>query len=223
MRTRFLLPGVGSTRVYVAFFALAGVFAGIGLAVAWFQAGFSMILGCVVLSLFGAVSAFVISQGIACLFLHATDKKIWALLCAALWVLFGFLSGQIVLCAATVFLFCFAGFTGPYSRRRTPTGRQILSEVYGLRHHIRTLHRKDRVAPDNPDYFYQLLPWALAFGSEDALAKAFKNHALPECTFLSAPPSATRTPALFASFLHSLIFRMDERRKNLIFEQILPH
>lgn len=218
-RRSFFKGSFGSTRVYCLFFAAAGMFAGIGIASAWLLSGFLMVLCTALLAIFGFVSAILIQNGIAVLFLHRTDQKVYALFSILCWLLLGYFSGNFLFSLVVIGLEVFAGFTGPYAGRRTRAGRQTLSELYGLRRQIRAIRSGKLSLRTNTDYFYQLLPFALAFGMEETLAKAFSDHPLPDCAFLHGASLPGKGALQFAAYLKSVVNAMDERRRNLFFER----
>lgn len=217
---RHFRPGTGRREIYGFLFLAVAFFGGLSLASLWFLTGFARILGSVVLSLFGLFSGYLIQRGMASLLLHSTDRKVLALLSVAAWVLLGALSGQMVLCLVIAGSQIFAGLTGPYSGRRNATGRQAAAELLGLRLHIVRMHRKDSVSPDNPDYFYQLLPFALALGVDGPFARCFSDRNLPDCTFLQVGRTGHQNAVQFASTLRQTVSAMDERRKTLASERI---
>lgn len=216
----YFVRSLGRTNVYCLLFALAGMFAGIGVGSAWFLTGFKMVFFSVLFGVFGLVSAYLIQNAVAVLWLDRTDKKIYGAIAIVLWVLLAFQSRQYSLCLVTVALELLSGFTGPYAGKRTAAGKQRLRELYGLRRQIRRMKPGSVFGGDNPDYFYQLLPYALAFGLEDRLAKAFNEQNLPDCTFLRGGTSPRQGAVQFAAYLKAMVSAMDERRRNLLYERI---
>lgn len=76
------------------------------------------------------------------------------------------------------------GILGYNSNRRTEIGNTWLGECLGFRHFIKTaeLNQLNTLIEENPDYYYNILPYAYALGLTDQWAKHFEGIAL-------SPPS----------------------------------
>ncbi len=99
-------------------------------------------------------------------------------------------SAIITLCAAFV-------------RKRTEQGNAWMGKILGLRNFI-ILAEKDRLeklAAENPSYFYSILPYAYVLGITDIWIKNFEGIALQPPTWYYG--HGTFTPVLFASSFHN--------------------
>ncbi|WP_324822672.1 DUF2207 domain-containing protein [Sinanaerobacter sp. ZZT-01] len=65
-------------------------------------------------------------------------------------------------------------------KRRTQYSVQLMGKILGFKEFIRTaeLDRIKRLAEDNPNYFYHVLPYAYVFGLSDIWAKKFESIAV---------------------------------------------
>ena len=70
-------------------------------------------------------------------------------------------------------------------RQRSTYGNELLGKVVGLRDFILTAEkdRLDMLAKENPTIFYDILPYAYAFGITDVWSEHFKDMELEPCTW----------------------------------------
>lgn len=75
-----------------------------------------------------------------------------------------------------------------FMKKRTPYGNEMLGKVTGLREFIRVAEedRLKALQEEDPMYFYNILPYAYAFGLTNVWNDHFKNIAIPDCTFYSS-------------------------------------
>ncbi len=61
-------------------------------------------------------------------------------------------------------------------------GRQILGHLLGLKRFIEVAEKKrlEKMVEENPEYFYQILPYAYVLGVSDKWIKQFENIAVPQ-------------------------------------------
>ena len=61
-------------------------------------------------------------------------------------------------------------------------GRQVLGHLLGLRKFIKVAEkaRLEKMVEENPEYFYQILPYAYVLGVSDKWIKQFENIAVPQ-------------------------------------------
>ncbi|MDD6467904.1 MAG: DUF2207 domain-containing protein [Erysipelotrichaceae bacterium] len=89
----------------------------------------------------------------------------------------------------SLFMIGFAAFM----RRRSVYGNEMLGRVIGLREFILTAEkdRLDALVKENPMIFYDVLPFAYAFGISDIWNEHFKDLTIPECTWYYGPSDIT--------------------------------
>lgn len=61
-------------------------------------------------------------------------------------------------------------------------GRQVLGQLLGLKKFIEVAEKQrlEKMVEDNPEYFYQILPFAYVLGVSDKWIKQFENIAVPQ-------------------------------------------
>ncbi len=116
-----------------------------------------------------------------------------------------------------------AGILLAWGGRRTELGRQTLSQIAGLRHYLRRAdkHQLQTVCQTDPDYFFRLVPYAIALGADKAFAKRFGNKRLNGCPYLTTGMDGHLTALQWQEMLQKTLEAMDNRATKLPFEKII--
>lgn len=176
--------------------------------------------------LLAAVGAAAVWLGLdwAChLFLRGRRKLWMALGFACIWLLLWLLAGQFLLGLATVAALCLGGFLYAFGGRRTDHGRQYMAQVLGLRRYLCTVPREEltRICTQNPDYFFDLAPYALALGVGERFAKRFGKTRLTPCPYLSTGADENLTAAMWTANMQHALQAMDARSENMPLEKLI--
>lgn len=216
-------PGSGNPRILRILAAGIGVFGGMSLAIA--LGGDSILTGLLIflMCLAGGAASWIIQSGAACLFLHDKAKLWLGLGCCALWFILGAIAGEPGIAAGVVAAQVLFGTAAAYSGRRNPVGRQAMAQVLGLRRYLRTADpiQVQRIFQTNPEYFFSLAPYALAFGVEQDWAKRFGAVRLPGCPYLTTGMDGHRTALEWARLMRKAVSALEEKQKRLPYEQLL--
>ncbi|HRT81703.1 MAG TPA: DUF2207 domain-containing protein [Oscillospiraceae bacterium] len=88
--------------------------------------------------------------------------------------------GQPILAAVSILFSALSLFFATTMKRRTEQSRLWMSEILGLKEFIRAaeLDRIKMLVDENPEYFYNVLPFAYVFGLTDKWAEKFENIAI---------------------------------------------
>lgn len=91
----------------------------------------------------------------------------------------------------------------PLFRTYTEQGREWYGKILGLRKFMERAEksRLELLAAENPEYFYDILPFAYVLGVTDVWAKQFEDLALEPPGWYSGADIGTFTPVIFASQL----------------------
>ena len=104
--------------------------------------------------------------------------------------------------------------TGRHLRRLgRPPDLERLAD--GLRHYLTSIkHQTIQEELDrNPDYFFEMAPYALAMGAEDGFAKRFGRRIMPQCGYLEAGRSEKRTAREWAYLMRQTAEKLDNGAK----------
>ena len=105
-----------------------------------------------------------------------------------LWVIIYAISENTILLYSHSFTMLFGSIAliiiGHYSQKLSPTGHVLYERVLGFRHFMLTAEKDwiERLANDDPEFFYNKLPYALVLGVSRVWIGKFANH-------ITAPPN----------------------------------
>ena len=101
-------------------------------------------------------------------------------------LLLGFLSGQPLIPVCSILGQWALGFFAAYGGRRSDLGRHDSGQILGLRSYLKHLPRDgiNRLLNNDPDYFFNMAPYALALGVIRPYADAFGRRKMEDCPYL---------------------------------------
>jgi hypothetical protein len=164
----------------------------------------------------GVLCVWYVQEGLKDLHLGAGITLAVSLVCAAVMLTAGYLSGTLSYMAAAVAANALIGLLVARTGHRTETGNRTRDELLGLRRYMRRVSRTElmRIMRANPDYYYELAPYALAMGVDRQFAKRFGNLHLPRCVWLVTPDSDLHhTPQQWSVILRECVGAMDHLQK----------
>ncbi|MBE6925098.1 MAG: DUF2207 domain-containing protein [Ruminococcaceae bacterium] len=213
------LASSGNPYLYRGLCALGGVFSGVAIA-----GGFNPYSGVlsVLLGALAGVLALLIQNGGRYMPLRQQAPVKLALVGGALWLVLGIWSGQWLMALVQIVFQLLAGLALAYGGKRTDLGQQAQNQISGLRKHMRTVSKQElqRLLKSNPNYFYELAPYALALGLDKTFARRFARLRMPECTYLLQPGRGQLTATEWAALLRTTVNRLDARSKRLFWERL---
>ena len=74
----------------------------------------------------------------------------------------------------------------------------------------------------NPDYFFEMVPYAIALGVDGAFARQFGRHPQPPCPYLTEDRSPKRNTQDWAQYLRKVADMMDARQRKMQLEKFVP-
>ena len=211
------LGGLGGRVVFRGIAVLACTLCGAAMGQNTGLTGYWQIAAMMALAMAGSVVGWKIQSGTASLHLRSRDALRSALLCAGLWILAAMIFGRTRAGLVSVGIQAVAGVFAAWGGRRTRSGWQTACQLLGLRHYLTGMKRYqvqyelDR----NPDFFFEMAPYALAFGAEDGFAKRFGRRIMPQCGYLDAGRSEKRTAREWAYLMRQTAEKLDRGAKRL--------
>jgi len=178
----------------------------------------------IIFGILGAVTAWGIQGGMYKIHVRGKIPLYVGGVCGLFWIGLGIVSGQWVMALIVVAGQYLIGLLAAYGGRRSDLGMYNASQILGLRHFLRKLdaNKLERLLENNPDYFFDMLPLAIALGVDTKFAKAFGNMRMPECHYLLVSRNDKRTAAEWALIVRKIADRMDKRQRRLELEKWLP-
>lgn len=211
----------GSMKVFRLLCCVSQVFCGVCVAMNMTSILALQIMLSIILGVFGLVSAWQIQEIAYRTHLRGKTRVYIGLVCILIWIVLGILCGQwiIPLCAA-LGQFVMSYFAA-YGGRRSDIGRYNAGQILGLRHYLKRISKEDiqRLTKTDPDYFFNMAPYALSLGIIRPFAKNFGSRKLEQCPYLVTRVHGKRTAAEWAELMAQAADMMDARYRKMEIEK----
>ena len=174
-----------------------------------------------VLAVLGAVSGWFIQAGMYRLHLRFRIPVVISLVISLIWLGLGIWCGAWIIGLCSVLVELLAGLMAAYGGRRSELGRQNATQILGLRHYFKTVDRADlkRIQENDPEYFYNLLPYAMALGVDLAFARRFGNQKMGACPYFICGITNKLTAEEWTQFFRETAAILDLRWRRMEAEQ----
>ena len=141
--------------------------------------------------------------------------------CIVLWLILGILAGQVWIPLGSAVGQLLLGYFAAYGGRRSDLGRVSASQILGLRAYMKKIGKEEilRLNSIDPEYFFNMAPYALALGIVNPFAKCFAGRKLAPCPYLMCGIQSRRTAAEWAAILADTADRMDARQRRMQVER----
>ena len=171
-----------------------------------------------VLSLAGLVCSWNIQHWTHGVFLRQRYRLWLAISISVLWLVLGIVIGQFSLALLAVFIQVAAGFLAVLGGRRTEEGRTAMGQVLTLRRHLKKLTPRQiqQYCRDNPEFFFDYAPYAIALGCDRAFARLFGKSKLPRCPYIQASDTRSLTAMQWCQLMHHLLDSMTIRQRSVL-------
>lgn len=214
----------GNMKIFRGLACIAQIFCGICVAMNMTSNYVLGVVMAVILGIFGAVSAWLIQAVAYRTHLRGKVPVLIGLICMVIWIILGLLCGQVwipLCCVLGQWLF---GFLAAYGGRRSDLGRHDGGQVLGLRRYLKKLQGTEinRLTLNDPDYFFNMAPYALALGIINPYAKAFGRRKVGQCPYLITRVSGNRTAEEWGHLMADVADMMDMRSRQMQIERWIP-
>jgi len=216
-------PRSGSTKIFRLIASLMGVMGGAGLGLVLGRGAVLQVFLILLLGVLGGLSAWQIQKWASGLFLRRKKNLVLGLVLSTLWLIAFALSGQFAFGAGMVASLLAAGILLRWGGRRTEQGRQSAGEITSLH---RSLLRPDgkqlrALSQEDPEYFFRILPYAMALGADRVFAKVFGKQRLGECPYITGTSGSAMTAMQWCQLIRDTVSVMENRANRLASEQVL--
>ena len=199
-----------SIKIFRFLLAAAGLFSG---------ACFGIILGnmldygwffMLILAAVGLVCSWQIQFWPEGWLLHHHPRLWVAAVFSLLWLALGISVKQFPLSLGAVAIQVLGGFLASFGGRRTEDGRNAMGQILRLRRYFTKLTpaQVHQLSRNNPDVFFDLAPYALALGCDNALARRFGRERLPDCPYIQAADSRGLTAQQWSQLMRHMLSSM---------------
>lgn len=220
-RKTMMSPKCGNTRIFRILMCLMQLICGVCYAMNFTgKLGFQIIL-VPVLAVLGAVAGWFIQEGMYRLHLRFRTPLVISLVLSGAWLGLGAWCGQWLIGLIVTLVQLLAGLMLAYGGRRSPLGRQNATQILGLRHYFKTVDRADlkRIQENDPEYFYNQLPYAMALGVDMAFARRFGSQKMGSCPYFICGVTNKLTAEEWTRFFRETAYILDERWHRMEVEQ----
>ena len=185
-----------SEKLFRLLSALLGAFAGVAMGDTISTSHTWRPILMAVLGLLGLVLCWVIQEGMGDLHLRSRANLKLSIMASAVLMIVGGLCGCGGYALAALAFNLLAGIMAFYGGRRTDNGIRIYTEILGLRRYMRKASPQElqRILASNRNYYFELAPYALAFGLDKQFAAKFRDARLPACTWLTSGIDSRSAP-----------------------------
>ena len=170
-----------------------------------------------VLSFVGLICSWQIQLWTQGVFLHHRIRLWTALGMSVLWLILGLAIGQLSLALLSVSIQLIAGFLAAFGGRRSEDGKLAMGQVLSLRSHLSRLSSRkiQQYCQENPNYFFDMIPEAMAMGCDKAFARRFGKSRLPACPYIIASDTRGLTAAQWSQLMRQILDGMTARQRQM--------
>lgn len=213
----------GNTMVFRGLAAGIGLFGGVAIALAISAEALLLVPMILVLGVLGAVSGWYMQLWGTGLAVRDPLRLYTGLGIGAIWLLFSLACSVFSIGLWMVIGLLVAGLLLAWGGRRTEQGKLEVARIRGLRHYMRTAEKDDlrRLCQNDPDYFFELAPCAIALGMGSIFAQRFSGIHMENCPYLMTDVQTKRTAGEWIRLLEQMVNSMDARSRQLPWEQLL--
>ena len=213
----------GSMKVFRFIGAIAHGICGICLAMNLTVVPALQILLSIILFILGGFSAWTIQAGMYRIHMRYKMPLWLSLVQCLLWTLIGVWGGVWYIPLLSVLAQLLFGLMAAYGGRRSDVGRLNAGYVLGLRRYLKNLSEEEvlRLQHNDPDFFYNMAPYAMALGVDKQFAKSFGRKKLEQCPYFVCGIHSKMNAADWNRFLHEAMEILDFRQRRMLLDNLL--
>lgn len=180
------LPRSGNVKIFRVLCCCIQIFCAVCFAMNLSSYGVLQAILSIGLSILGIFCAWKIQAMFYHIHLRSRLPLIVGIAAGVLWLLAGLISGQILIALVVVLVQALAGFAAAYGGRRSDVGRTNISQILGLRKYLENIDKEEvvRMSRSDPDFFFNMAPYALALGVGKQFANQFGRKPMPVCPYI---------------------------------------
>ena len=213
----------GNVKIFRALACVCQIFCGICVAMNMTRALPLGILLSIILAPFGMISAWLIQDVAYRTHLRGKVPVLIGFVCLLIWIILGLLCGQLWIplgCSLGQWVY---GYFAAYGGRRSDLGRHDAGQVLGLRRFVKKLPKENisRFLRNDPDYYFNYAPYALAMGVINPYSRAFGQRKIDQCPYLITKVTDRRTAEEWGHILADTADMMDHKARQMQIEKWL--
>ena len=211
----------GNIKVFLFLNCAIQVFAGVCFAMNLTEQPLLQVILAVLLGALGLFTAWKVQAGMYQLHLRNKRPLILALAVGILWLVAGIIAGVFLIALLTLLVQAIAGLAAAYGGRRSVMGKQNMEQILGLRVFLKTISKEElaRLRKNDPEYFFNMAPYAMALGVDQAFAQRHSRKKLPPCPYLVTGRNGTHNAENWNRLLREAADLLDARYKRMEWEK----
>ena len=180
------LPSSGNVKVFRVLCCGIQIFCGICYAMSISAFPVLQVILSILFSIVGIFCAWKLQNIFYHIHLRSRLPLVIGIAAGLVWLLLGLLCGQIIVALIVVLVQCLAGFAAAYGGRRSDVGKTNVAQILGLRKYLKTIDKEEvvRMSRSDPDFFFNMAPYALALGVGKKFAGQFGRKPMPVCPYI---------------------------------------
>ena len=211
----------GNIKLFRALCCGSHIFAGINVGMNMSSIMAIQILLAVIFAILAAITGWYIQEAAYRTHIRGKLPVYVATAAVVLWIALGLLAGQVWIPLGSAIAQVLLGYFAAYGGRRSELGRASAAQILGLRAYMKSIGKEEisRLCNTDPEYFFNMVPYALAMGITHSFAKCFAGKKLAPCPYLMCGIRNRRTAAEWAAILADTADRMDARQRRMQLEK----
>ena len=214
-------PNSGNTRIFRMLACVSQVFCGICVAMNMTSSRFLQVVLAIVLGVFGLISAWQIHEVAYRTHLRGKTRVGIGLTFVLIWIILGVLCGQWMIPTVAAVAQWVIGYLAAYGGRRSDVGRHDAGQILGLRSYLKHISKSDihRLMKTDPEYFFNMAPFALALGIIYPFARNFGSMKMDQCPYLVTRVQGKRSAEEWAELIADTANLMDSKFRKMEVEK----
>ena len=210
-------PNSGNTKIFRGLGSIVHAICGVCIAMNLTTGAFLQVLLSIILVVMGAVSAWQIHEIAYRTHLRGKTRVYIGLVCFLLWIILGILCGQWVIPLCSALGQFVIGYLAAYGGRRSDVGRMDAGHILGLRQYLKKISKEDihRLMKTDPDYFFNMVPFALSLGVIHPFARNFGSMKLEQCPYLISRVTGRHTAEEWAEMIADTADLIDSKYRQM--------
>ena len=212
----------GNIQIFRVLFCLVSACSGVCYGMNLIPAGgTAQILLAIGLAIAGIITGWAIQGGMYRFHIRGKTQQYIGAVCALVWIVLGAFAGVVIIGICAVLAQMVAGFAAAYGGRRSSLGRLQASQILGLRVYLKKVPggELEQIMEENPEYFFDMLPYAIALGVDGKFARQFGDLNIPQCPYLTVREDRSRSAQEWAYLLRKTADKLDKRQRQLQVEK----
>lgn len=213
----------GNSKIFRLLACASHAFCGVCVAMNMSTVTILQVLMALILGAFGAVTGWLLQRVAYCTHLRGKMPVYIGFPCLLIWVVLGLLCGQVWIPLCSCLVQWAFGYLAAYGGRRSDLGRHDAGIILGLRRYLKKLPRDqvNRLLREDPDYFFNMAPYALSLGVMRPFSVVFGRRMLEQCPYIMTRSQGKRTAEEWGHLMTDVANMMDSKSHQLQVEKLL--